>query len=220
MYLCAGGALVSQLVASPLWDKVITIGRRPVELAAPSDKLTQVTINMDHLESDPQVAAALSSGIDSVFCALGTTRAAAGSASRFKQVDFEYVAAAARAAKAAGIPHFSLISAQGANPRVWASDLRPFHGLLYTRTKGDAEEAVKAQNFAYTTIMRPGLLDRGDKARSLEKFVARLMSSVPIEKVASVMKADAEMCHAGGVEHREGLRVWSMNDIKSYGQEM
>jgi oxidoreductase len=175
---------------------------------------------MDQLESDPQVAAALSSGIDSVFCALGTTRAAAGSASSFKQVDFEYVAAAARAAKAADIPHFSLVSAQGANPRVWASDFKAFHGLLYAHTKGAAEEAVKGQNFAYTTIIRPGLLDRGDKARSLEKFIANIVPNVSVERVAMVMQADAEMCHAGRAEHREGVRIWSMKDIKDYGQGM
>lgn len=32
-----------------------------------------------------------------------------------------------------------------------------------------AEEAVKGQGFARAGIFRPGMLDRGDKARSIEK---------------------------------------------------
>ncbi len=61
---------------------------------------------------------------------------AAGSAEAFKKVDLHYVEAAAKAAAAAGVPHFSLVSAQGARAGLWASDLKPFHGLLYAKTKG------------------------------------------------------------------------------------
>jgi hypothetical protein len=60
----------------------------------------------------------------------------AGSAEQFKKVDYEYVAAAATAAKAAGVPYFGLVSAQGANANVPASDFRLLHPLLYTQTKG------------------------------------------------------------------------------------
>lgn len=74
---------------------------------------------MDNLEKE---GAAAFDGADSVFCTLGTTRGAAGSAEAFKKVDYEYVAATARAAKAGGVPHFSLLTAQGANPNQWAND--------------------------------------------------------------------------------------------------
>ena len=62
-----------------------------------------------------------------------------------KQVDFEYVKAAAELAKQAGVPQFSLLTAQGAKANVWAPYASLFHGLLYMQTKGRAEEAVKAQ---------------------------------------------------------------------------
>lgn len=62
-----------------------------------------------------------------------------------EQVDLTYVEEAAKAAKAANVPHFSLLTAQGANPRLWASNIVFVHPLLYARTKGLAEEAVKAQ---------------------------------------------------------------------------
>lgn len=51
-------------------------------------------------------------------------------------MDLEFVAAAAAVAKKAGARHFSLVSAQGANANMWASDLKPLHALLYTQTKG------------------------------------------------------------------------------------
>jgi hypothetical protein len=60
----------------------------------------------------------------------------AGTAEAFKKVDLQYVEAAAVASKAAGVKHFSLVTAQGANAKVWASDWAIVHPLLYTRTKG------------------------------------------------------------------------------------
>lgn len=95
-------------------------------------KLRQVVVNMDALAQQHEAFASA----DAVFCALGTTRKAAGSAAAFKKVDFEYVAGGAQAAAAAGVRCFSLVSAQGANAGVWASDAAPFHALLYTQTKG------------------------------------------------------------------------------------
>lgn len=39
-----------------------------------------------------------------------------------------------------------------------------------------AEESVKSAGFSRTAIFRPGLLDRGDKARALEKVGSWLVS--------------------------------------------
>ena len=61
---------------------------------------------------------------------------AAGSAEAFKKVDLHYVEATARAAVAGGVPQFGLVSAQGARAGIWASDWKPFHGLLYAKCKG------------------------------------------------------------------------------------
>jgi len=96
---------VAQLVASPRWGKVTTIGRRPLgkeehSSVASSEKLQQIVIDMDTIETNPEVASALSNDTQTVFCALGTTRSAAGSADAFKKVDLLYVKSAAKAAKA------------------------------------------------------------------------------------------------------------------------
>lgn len=60
----------------------------------------------------------------------------AGSAKQFKKVDYEYVARSAALAKSSGVKYYGLVSATGANPHVWASDMALFHPLLYTKTKG------------------------------------------------------------------------------------
>lgn len=97
-----------------------------------ASKLKQVIINMDELAQHTDAFA----NADAVFCALGTTRKAAGSAAAFKKVDLEYVAASAHAAAASKVKLYALVSSQGANASMWASDAAPFHGLLYAQTKG------------------------------------------------------------------------------------
>ena len=61
------------------------------------------------------------------------------------QVDLTYVEAAAKAAKAGGVRHFSLVTSKGASARLPAPHFAGLHPLLYLATKGRAEEAAKAQ---------------------------------------------------------------------------
>jgi uncharacterized protein YbjT (DUF2867 family) len=90
----------------------------------------------------------------SAFCALGTTIAAAGSQAAFRAVDFDAVLAFARAARAAGVGRFVVVSSLGANPR---------SGNFYSRTKGEMEAALAELAFPSLTLVRPSLL-RGNRA--------------------------------------------------------
>ena len=96
-------------------------------------------------------------------CAPGTTRAKAGSDAAFRAVDHDAVLAFARAAKAAGVTHFILVSSVGANPKA---------SLLYPRTKGEVEAALAAMGFARLDILQPGLLigPRAER-RPVERFL-------------------------------------------------
>ncbi|PNH05892.1 hypothetical protein TSOC_007809 [Tetrabaena socialis] len=193
-----GEALVHQAVKNAAFSRVVTIGRRPLE-GVPVEgrvaELVQKQVSMDNMEVEAKDAFA---GADVVFCALGTTRKVAGSAAAFKKVDFEYVAASARLAKECGAAHFSLVSAQGANARVPANDLGLFHGLLYAKTKGLAEEAVVGQGFQRTSIFRPGMLDRGDKTRQGEKLFLKLAPSLDVRDLARIMLLDTLTAPAAG----------------------
>jgi uncharacterized protein YbjT (DUF2867 family) len=88
------------------------------------------------------------------YCCLGTTIKQAGSQAAFRAVDFDAVLAFARAAHAAGVRRFAVVSALGASAR---------SASFYNRVKGEMEAAVGALGFASVVIARPSLL-AGDRA--------------------------------------------------------
>jgi uncharacterized protein YbjT (DUF2867 family) len=90
----------------------------------------------------------------SAFCCLGTTIKVAGSQAAFRALDFDAVLLFAQAAKTAGVQHFAVVSALGADARS-----RNF----YSRVKGEAEAALAGLGFESLLIARPSLLT-GDRA--------------------------------------------------------
>lgn len=91
---------------------------------------------------------------EEAYCCLGTTIKAAGSRDAFRAVDHDAVLAFARAARAAGVRHFGVVSALGANPQS-----RNF----YSRVKGEMEAELATLGFGSLLIVRPSLLS-GDRA--------------------------------------------------------
>ena len=152
-----GGHLVRRLLADETWSAVTLLVRRELPLAHP--KLTQRVVDFANL---PPLPAA-----DDLFCALGTTRAKAGSREAFRAVDFDAVLAFARAGLAAGAKQILLVSSLGAD---YAA--RTF----YSRVKGEAERAVATLPFDSVQIFRPSLL-LGERAerRGGERIAALLL---------------------------------------------
>ena len=71
--------------------------------------------------------------------------------------------------------------------------------------------------------MRPGLLERGELARGLEKLSAKLLSSVAVSQVARVMVLDAERWHearsaaaAAAAGAQPEVKVFEMGDLRKY----
>ena len=162
-WLAGASGLVGREI-DRLWPgELLRVVRRPL----PSAPRRQDAPVADFLAPDAFAAlppAALA------FCALGTTRAVAGSDAAFQAVDRDAVLAFARAAKAAGVRRFALVSALGADPA---------SASLYLRTKGQAEQAVAALGFESLLVARPSLLvgDRrplGQPARAAESLAQML----------------------------------------------
>eukprot|EP00729_Bicosta_minor_P021794 gene21794-10285_t len=177
-----GRSLVSKLVSMEAYSKVATIARRSVDLPVDTDKLTQHVLDLATLDSQPE----LFRTYDVVFCALGTTRGAAGSA------DKDYVATSAKLAKENGVKHFSLLTSQG--PTNWPNLpkwlVRGVHPLLYAQTKWEAEQAVIAQQFERTSIFQPGLLDRrvdGADERGVETFLLYVRMPMCVSALAAML---------------------------------
>lgn len=155
-----GRYLLVQLLADRAYGRVTVLARRPLPLKHP--KLTVQIVDFDNLADYRN----LISG-DDLFCALGTTRKAAGSRAAFEQVDYDYVQMLATLAEQRGFKRFLLVSALGANSK------SPF---LYNRVKGHIEETISAMRFQSIHIFRPSLLlgPRREK-RSGEERAKKIM---------------------------------------------
>lgn len=150
-----GREILKQLAADETVGRVTALVRRPLErpLAA---KVGEGVVDFDRLGA----AKAHVVG-DQLFSALGTTIKAAGSQRAFRKVDYDYPLQLATMARAAGVRHFLLVSALGADPG---------SRVFYSRVKGELEEAVGKLGFPSLTVARPSLLvgERSDPRRGEE----------------------------------------------------
>lgn len=180
-----GKAMVKELSRGNYFSRVVLIGRRKVDL--PEDVNTNFEQKVVDFEKLTDYAEAFQ-GCEIGFCCLGTTRGKAG-AKGFVRVDRDYVLSAGEVAKAAGCKHFNLLSSSGADKNGF---------LLFSKTKGEAEEGLKDIKFERLTIYRPGLLmcDRTESRpmESIARFcftpIAKLfptVGSISTEKLAKAM---------------------------------
>jgi len=149
-----GVTAVRALVSHPLTlDAVLgpLAAEAPGLTPAQRARFQSVQVDFQRLDREPGAFQ-----VDTVFCALGTTIAQAGSQAAFRQVDFDAPLQIARLAHAQGAKRFLLVSALGAS-----SSSRVF----YNRVKGELEDAVAAIGFEQFVIAQPSLL-AGDRAES------------------------------------------------------
>lgn len=109
--------------------------------------------------------------VERVFCCLGSTRRAAGSANAFRYVDYRLVVESALTGRRLGAQHCLVVSALGANPN---------SSLRYNRTKGEMQQALREQGWPRLTLVRSPML-LGDRAspRLMERFTAPLFNLLP-----------------------------------------
>ncbi|MFE8071530.1 NAD(P)H-binding protein [Marinobacteraceae bacterium S3BR75-40.1] len=186
------GSLVWRLLADrrDLWQSLILVTRRPLENLP--EGVENRVVDFQQLEEALGELKA-----DDLFVCLGTTIAKAGSQDAFRQVDCEYVLAAARGLMKNGLSHLLVITAMGSDEKSL---------FFYNRVKGEVERRLRDLNLPYLTILRPSLLlgERREQ-RFLEKlsgrvgqamgplFVGPLRRWAPVSahKVAETMVAQA-----------------------------
>lgn len=196
-----GGQALALALADRRVTRVTAPTRRPI---AAQNKLEnpRLDVLMEDAGTDSWRA-------DAAICALGTTRAIAGSDAAFRAVDHDLVLAIAKRLRAAGVGRFALVSSVGADPR---------SRFLYTRTKGEVEEAIGGLGFPSLTILRPGFLD-GERAeyRPFERVmgaVLRLAGPLlpPSARVSPVSRVAALLLEAA-IEAPPGSRVIGSGQI-------
>jgi uncharacterized protein YbjT (DUF2867 family) len=148
-----GRALVEELLQQEDFHQVRTFGRRTLPLQHP--KLEQLTVDFTTPESFRDAIQGTT-----LFLALGTTIAKAGSQENFYQVDYTFTMQAAEMAIANGVSQVLLVSSVGADPK---------SSIFYSRVKGQIEQALRELPFATIHIFQPSiLLGQRSESRPLE----------------------------------------------------
>lgn len=203
-----GGHCLRVLLASPDYEQVIAVTRRPLKIR--HEKLRVIEASFDRLGD---VLANVKA--DHAFCCLGTTIRKAGTKAEFHKVDYGYAFEFAHRMQANGTRHFLLVSALGANPG---------SSIFYNRVKGMLEMDVRALGFPCFTIFHPSFLV-GDRAESRkgEALGIRLTALIapflrgPLSSVHPVLGADvaAAMVAAARQEEATGTRIFRYRDIQA-----
>ncbi|CZT45910.1 related to Protein fmp52-1, mitochondrial [Rhynchosporium secalis] len=211
-----GSHILSILLSTPSVSSVYAIARRqPTSTDAKLKPLvnketSQWATSLTSVTSPPSL----------FFSALGTTKAAAGGIDAQRKIDVDLNLEVARAAKAAGVKVYVLISTMTASSK----SLIP-----YSKLKGDLEDGIKEIGFEKTVIIRPGLLvgtrEESRPAEAVLRGIANALGSV-----AHVLKdtwaQDAEVVArvavGAGLQALEGdkPKVWEINqsDIVKLGR--
>ncbi len=196
-----GGHLLRLLLGDSRWDRVVSIGRREVDVH--HEKLEQLLVQFPDVGELPP--------LDDAFCALGTTIKKAGSRDAFRAVDHDAVVALARAARGAGASSFLHLTAMGADKG---------SRVFYNRVKGETERDVAAVGVPTTVAFRPSILDgeRGESrpGEQVGLFVMRALGPVlgryrptRVEDVAAAMVQEAGRSEPGArtVDARKISRI-------------
>ena len=204
-----GRELTRQLLARMPTMRLRALVRRTPQ---PSDERVQwQTVDFNQLPALPAA--------DEAYCCLGTTIRQAGTQAAFRAVDLDAVLAFARAARAAGVQRFAVVSAMGANRR---------SPNFYSRVKGEMEAAIGALGFASVVIARPSLLacDRsalGQPARTAERLGLLLTRPVSALIPKSVRPIAAATVARGMIaalrQQRPGVRIVESGELQELGNE-
>ncbi|KAI9818840.1 MAG: Protein fmp52, mitochondrial [Pycnora praestabilis] len=170
-----GAHILSTLLSLPSISKVSAIARRQPSADDTSPKLSPI-VEPESFQW-PSLLRTIALPPQIFFSALGTTRAQAGGVENQRKIDYDLNLGLAKAAREGGARVYVLISSSGADSS---------GTFAYTQMKGQLEEAVKALNFEYTVLLRPGLIvgTRGDSrppeaaVRAIAKFMGAISGNV------------------------------------------
>lgn len=205
-----GSVLLEELVKSDKVNSIVCLGRRP----APYDhhKIQFVQADLSNLVKHLDAF----SGISRVYCCLGSTMKQVGSKEAFKKVDYNMVVDAANVAKQAGVTHFSLISAVGADAK---------SSFFYNQVKGEAEQALEAVGFERLSIYRPGLLLGDRQEVRVGERIAKVLSPlfewlIPVRFRSIHVRIVAQAMLLNSIKTDEGLEVIFNGEMKTLAKAL
>ncbi|ALI98418.1 oxidoreductase [Rufibacter tibetensis] len=205
-----GGHCLQLLLQSPRYNKVISVGRKKLNLEHP--KLQQIIVDFDNLEQYHHSLIA-----DDVYCCLGTTIKKAGSKENFRKVDYTYVVNLAKITSRHFATQFLVVSALGADSH---------SRIFYNHVKGEMEEAVKKLPFTAVHIFQPSLLlgERqevrlGERAAATFMKTAGFLFNGPLRKYKGIhAKTVAKAMLEAAKQDGGGVLVHPNEQMQQYAQ--
>ncbi len=196
-----GEHLLDRLLNEPTVERVLAPSRKPLA-------------EHPHLENPVgellDLLPVLDGPVHTAFCCLGSTIKQAGSQDAFRAVDHDLVLAFAARAQELGARHLLVVSAVGADPG---------SSVFYNRTKGQTEEALKAQGWPQLTIARPSLLlGPRNEFRLGERLAAPFLRWLPGKHRAIDVTALARALWRLALEEGEGLRIVESDELRRLGR--
>ena len=142
-----GGAALKLLLALNQATRLTLLGRRNLAVApsTPSAKVQQHQVDVFEPQSYRQHLA----GHDAVVCTFGVGESSKLSRDEFIRIDKTAVIDFATACKAAGVRHFELLCAVGADAKSAA---------FYLRSKGELQDALIALSFERLSLFQPSMI--------------------------------------------------------------
>ncbi|BCG22760.1 oxidoreductase [Pseudomonas tohonis] len=196
-----GEHLLDRLLNEPTVERVLAPTRRPLadhpRLDNPVGELAAL---LPHLQGP----------VDTAFCCLGSTIRQAGSQEAFRAVDLDLVLAVGARARELGARHYLVISALGADAN---------SSVFYNRTKGEMEEALKAQDWPQLTLVRPSLLlGPRSEFRLGERLAAPFMRWLPGKYRGIGACTLARALWRLALETDQGTRVVESDELRRLGR--
>jgi uncharacterized protein YbjT (DUF2867 family) len=142
-----GGHALKVLLGQPTVAHITSLGRRTLDHQSRTAGLVLDQRVVDVL--DPASYRAFLGGHDTALCALGVGQPSKMSREEFLRVDRDAVLAFGKACRDAGIRHFSLLCAVGADSK---------SAFFYPRTKGQLEDGLAALGFERLSFFEPSMI--------------------------------------------------------------
>ncbi len=199
-----GNQLLQLLLEEALYDKVIALSRKPLEVTHP--KLQNVVLQVDQFKALADLKA------DDVFCCLGTTIKQAKTKEAFRKVDFDYPFELARNLYANGAQQFLLVSALGSDKN---------SSIFYNRVKGEVEAAIATVGFRAFHIFKPSLLVGPRKEQRAGEDAAKVFYKIfdflipqKYKGIESIKVARAMLANAR--ENQAGIFIHESDSLQRY----
>jgi len=168
-----GSFLVELLAQDDCYTEIVVANRTHIDYSSP--KIKEVLVDFSSLDKNPELFK-----VDELFVCIGTTISKAGSKEKFRQVDLDLPIQIAEHSKNAGLNFFCMISSLGAD----ASSSN-----FYSKTKGQAENAIKALGLNNCYFVRPSLLfGKRDEKRTFEGIVQWWMKRLSFLFISALKK--------------------------------